>query len=383
MMLSSELHGKRALPVGLIAQLGALALFLSTIEYMIPKPIPFMRLGLANVPIMLALPLLDPAGFFLLVLMKILGQALVNGTLFSYIFLFSLCGSVSSSLVMFLLYRRLGRFVSYLGISMAGALTSNLVQLLLSRYIMFGPSVWIIAPPFLIMGLVTSIVLGLFVMRFSTQSAWFAGKLLNGSEPDDRYDPAAPGGFSYDRRVLIGLLALPAFLLQQRLPGTLIITVCAVILAVTHGRRFRLLPNLLVIISVTAANLLQKNGIILTEILGFPITLGALELGLKKALTLIGLIYISQFMVSNRPRIPGRLGALISLQLFYFERITESWDRKAQGNLLGRIDTLLFTVEGAEYASEAGTGRGKEPAVGWQWSFVVISWGVLVAGFVL
>ncbi|MDR1230490.1 MAG: heptaprenyl diphosphate synthase, partial [Spirochaetaceae bacterium] len=30
------------------ALLGAFCLFLSSIEYMIPKPLPFMRLGIAN-----------------------------------------------------------------------------------------------------------------------------------------------------------------------------------------------------------------------------------------------------------------------------------------------------------------------------------------------
>ena len=38
-----------------IALLGAFCLFLSTIEYMIPKPMPFMRIGIVNLPLMLAL----------------------------------------------------------------------------------------------------------------------------------------------------------------------------------------------------------------------------------------------------------------------------------------------------------------------------------------
>ena len=38
-----------------IAILGAFCLFLSAIEYMIPKPMPFMRIGLTNVPLLLAL----------------------------------------------------------------------------------------------------------------------------------------------------------------------------------------------------------------------------------------------------------------------------------------------------------------------------------------
>ena len=35
-------------------------MFLSVIEYMIPKPMPFMRLGLAHLPILLSLLIFPP-----------------------------------------------------------------------------------------------------------------------------------------------------------------------------------------------------------------------------------------------------------------------------------------------------------------------------------
>src|SRR5574344_318813 len=82
-----------------------LCLFLSAVEYAIPKPLPFMRIGLANLPILLALPKLRGRDIFLLVVLKIAGQALISGTLFSYVFVFSAAGSLSSALVMFILYK--------------------------------------------------------------------------------------------------------------------------------------------------------------------------------------------------------------------------------------------------------------------------------------
>ena len=60
------------------AWFAALCFFLSTIEYMIPKPLPFLRLGLANLPIMLAIGVLPPRQFLALVLAKIIGQGLVG-----------------------------------------------------------------------------------------------------------------------------------------------------------------------------------------------------------------------------------------------------------------------------------------------------------------
>ncbi len=65
-----------------LAMLAALSLFMSTIEYLFPRPVPFMRLGLANLPVMLCLDLFDTrksdgaAAFFLLVLLKVLGQGI-------------------------------------------------------------------------------------------------------------------------------------------------------------------------------------------------------------------------------------------------------------------------------------------------------------------
>lgn len=53
----------------IIALLAALALMLSSIEYIIPKPVPFLRLGLANLPVLISLGLLTPRRVFLLVLL--------------------------------------------------------------------------------------------------------------------------------------------------------------------------------------------------------------------------------------------------------------------------------------------------------------------------
>lgn len=62
--------------------------FLSAVEYVIPKPLPFMRLGLANMPLVLALYVFGAKEILLLVLLKILGQGFITGTLFHIFFCF-------------------------------------------------------------------------------------------------------------------------------------------------------------------------------------------------------------------------------------------------------------------------------------------------------
>ena len=167
-----------------IAMLGSLSLFLSTVEYLFPRPIPFMRLGLANLPVILALDLLprkkgDPyvlpmASYFLLILLKVLGQGMVNGTMASYIFLFSLTGSLSSGIIMFLAWHYLTPHISFIGISVLGALVSNMAQITLSITFIFGMSAWRILPLFLGIGLVSGLFIGLFAQRFSEKSLWWA-----------------------------------------------------------------------------------------------------------------------------------------------------------------------------------------------------------------
>lgn len=164
----------------IVAVLGAFCLFLSTIEYMIPKPLPFMRIGIANLPIMLALDILSPFAFFVLVAIKVVGQSLVSGSLFSYIFLFSLLGSFSSAALMFFSRKLIGPGrIGFLGIGTLGALMSNMTQILLARVFVFGESAKYVAPPFLAAGVVTGIALGLFCEAFVAKSAWYAARIAS------------------------------------------------------------------------------------------------------------------------------------------------------------------------------------------------------------
>ncbi len=156
-----------------IVSLGAaICLFLAAIEYVIPKPLPFLRIGLANLPLLIALDLLPLPQFLLLLALKVLGQSLIQGSLFSYVFLFSLSGSLASGLIMLGARRILRDSSSLIGVSILGALASNLTQLTLARFLVFGTSAWLIAPPFLLVGLITSAILGFIAQLYLDRSVW-------------------------------------------------------------------------------------------------------------------------------------------------------------------------------------------------------------------
>ncbi len=156
--------------------LAALCMFFSVIEYLIPKPLPFMRIGLANLPVLVSLVILPKRGTLLVVFLKTAGQGLINGTLFSYIFLFSAAGSAASCIVMIVFYSAFKKNISIIGISVLGALASNMAQITAARYIIFGDAAYLIAPPFLAAGTVSAFFLGLFAREFIEKSKWFSVK---------------------------------------------------------------------------------------------------------------------------------------------------------------------------------------------------------------
>jgi heptaprenyl diphosphate synthase len=182
---SADKPGPQALPASpaahgdtvrrLTSFLAALAFFLSTVEYMLPRPVPFMRLGLANLPLLFAVDFLPFGPYVVLALVKVIGMSLLTGSLFSYVALFSLAGTMASALAMRGLRRMLGRRnLSYLGLCVAGAMSSNLVQVALARVFIFGPSARFMLPAFLGLGLVSGIILGFFAQAFAARSTWHA-----------------------------------------------------------------------------------------------------------------------------------------------------------------------------------------------------------------
>lgn len=129
------------------------------------------------------------------------------------------------------------------------------------------------------------------------------------------------------------------------------------------GRRVRLLPPAVMLLSVVVANLFSPNGRVLFSVWRLDITYGALRLGLMKGTLFIGLIYISRVSVGPGLKFPGRFGALLLKTFAYFEQLTEKWPL-THGDVLGRIDELLLTISRSDAGSARGEPRGPEAADG-------------------
>ena len=152
------------------AFLSTLAIFLAIAESIIPKPLPWFRLGLANAVTLYAFSVLRPREVLLVVLSRTIASSLLLGTFLSVSFILSLTGVLASLAVMLLLYYGLGRWVSLVGISIVGAVTSNAAQLFVVNALFVGSRLSMYLLPFLFLfALVGGTVSGLFG-RFLTEN---------------------------------------------------------------------------------------------------------------------------------------------------------------------------------------------------------------------
>ncbi len=375
----------------IIAFLAGVCFFLSAVEYMLPRPVPFMRIGIANLPVIVALSILDAPSILLLVILKAVGQGIITGTLFSYVFLFSLAGSLASGLAMLGLSRISPSFVTVIGVSLGGALASNLAQILLARILLFGRGAWLIAPFMLITGIVSSLILGLFAFRFAERSEWMRSlaSAWDGEGPAEATRVGSqgpkPDGFfvrsiSAGALFTAGLASAAGYLFSKSLPLKAGLCGLFILLAFVGRKRVRILPSLIIFLSVVAFQLLSPSGRVVTELGRFKITAGALEVGTDKALTLVGMVFLSQFSVRKDLRIPGRFGSLLAKSFLAFERVVSTRFTPDKKDIIGSLDRYLAAAQGGAAADEHSM-RGRTTGLGFAFLalLVLVSWSGVFA----
>ncbi len=155
--------------IALIALFSASAVVCYVVESFIPHPLPWVRFGFGNIVVLIALYLLGFRTSFLIALMKSLIGALIVGNLLSPAFLFSIAGSISSVLVMALVLAIPRTPFSPFGISIIGAVSHNLAQLVIAALLFIGlREVLFLFPVFIVISMITGSITGfiaLFVLR--------------------------------------------------------------------------------------------------------------------------------------------------------------------------------------------------------------------------
>ncbi len=158
---------------------------------------------------------------------------------------------------------------------------------------------------------------------------------------------------------VLGALCVPAFLFQQELKYQLFDGLLFLALAWYSGKRIRLLPALLLLLSVTGAALLVPYGKVLYDLFGFPITLGALKMGFSRSVVLLGLFYLSKVTVTSELILPGKFGHGLSLTFAYLEKFTHHIKLLSVRDLAGSLDILLQTVAEEQTSQQTATQKEK------------------------
>jgi uncharacterized membrane protein len=342
---------------------------------MIPKPLPFMRLGIANLPILVGASFLSLPEIAALALVKVIGMSLISGTLFSYVALFSLAGTLTAAAVMWTALKAPRGLLSPIGASALGAVASNAAQLALARAFVFREAARLVAPPFLAAGLVTGVLLGVFAALFAERSAWLAsvtGKAppaatgarkaeadAAGSLPAAprresrrdrgrvrraarraRWEAAVPPGPS----AIAGIACSLAFLLPLPLALRAAMFAAFAALALIAGKRVSWAATILTSAGIVAANLLVPVGRVLASLGPLRITETALLDGIHKALVFEGLLLASKAFIRRGIRLPGKLGATLASAFESYDEIVEYKGRLRPATLIEDADRLLLEV---------------------------------------
>lgn len=138
----------------------AVAFLFSYIESLFPLPLPFpgMKLGLANLVILIALYRFDfKDAFFISVVRNIL-NAITFGNLFG--FFYSFAGSIFSLLMMATLKKINHPQLSIISISAVGGIVHNLGQFVIAALLVGGSSILPYLPFLYFAGLVAGVLIG-------------------------------------------------------------------------------------------------------------------------------------------------------------------------------------------------------------------------------
>ena len=149
-----------------------LGLYLSLVENIIPKPFPWMKIGLSNIAILIALEKFNSKMAIQAILLRVFIQALMLGTLFTPNFIISFSAGLISTLFMIFLYK-FRKYLSLVSISCISAFTHNVLQLIVEYFLMFrnislnSKSIIVFIVIFLFLGVVMGLITGIIATRLN------------------------------------------------------------------------------------------------------------------------------------------------------------------------------------------------------------------------
>jgi heptaprenyl diphosphate synthase len=370
-----------------IAFLVSCASALQIAESLIPSPLPGIRLGLANMVTLVALIRMGFGAALEITLLRTVVSSFILGTFLSPAFFLSASGGLASTAVMGAWLALSGsskRFrMSMIGLSLWGAVTHNLVQILLVyTFLVKHPSVFFLAPWLGISSVVTGWITGLVAVKVCIsldQNESIGIDSLPEASTESRYrtEASIPADtfihrMRPERKIAAVLILGLAVVVQSRLliDGVLLAGLLAVLIAsrtpwtAVRNKARKMWP--VILFSAVAPALLARGGRILFTAGAFSVTETGLHAGVLFAFRIVLLMIAASLLVwTTRPEgLAAGLGKLLSpFRIFgwspeRFSRIlTLSWTSLPE--LRGKIRILLENRRPA-----AGNLRAWIPALG-------------------
>lgn len=299
-----------------IAYLAAHSLYLTYTEAMLPKVVPFFRLGLGNIVILLALDL-NLSSFLLLTLIKTITACMMNGTLFSPFFIISMAQSFGSGLLMYGLNKIRKNWISIYGISLCGSAFSSIIQILLcSLYLKTG--VLKLLGPMLLFSIFSGILTAALSQTLKIQR-----------DPPDISQTQFLGEPTKKSKIIFMIVSVVISSVFIFIINNIYVLAVAMIISFVAQllckRKIKMLPHISMWIFVILSCLFIPEGKVLYSLGKISITSGALLNGICKSLKLSAVMALSQCIASIK--IAG--DSLIAWTIRYFNFIKEN--KKSSG----------------------------------------------------
>ncbi len=148
---------ERTRKLTLLAMLIAMAITLHWVESFLPRPMPFLRFGFANILTLSALYLFGGLAALLVLISRVIIGSLLAGSIFTPTFYFSLAGGLAAAVVMWLMPKRI---FSPIGVSVAGATAHMTTQIIMAGFIIQQMAITKILPLFLLVSIITGMLNG-------------------------------------------------------------------------------------------------------------------------------------------------------------------------------------------------------------------------------
>lgn len=145
----------------LVGILAGMSVVLGYMENFIPTPVPFIRIGLANIPILIAVVMLDSKTAMSIAVLKSIILPIVSGNFFIKIII-GLPSSVVSTAGMILIFYFLKKYVSAVSVGAVGGYIHIMLQIVLIKFFFIKYlDIYSVLPYFSIFGTLTGIFTGL------------------------------------------------------------------------------------------------------------------------------------------------------------------------------------------------------------------------------